>query len=520
MTNKSNLFLKEIKFIGFSLKIYQLFLVFLLVLVSILIKSNSLNKIPVFVDEAIYVRWSQIMKNEAQLRFLPLSDGKQPLFMWTTIPFFKIFADPLIAGRMVSVFCGAGTTLGVFLLSYLIFKSFFWAMIAGAIYIFVPFTFVFDRMALVDSLLSFFGIWSLNLALLLFSLPRLDLSLILGLVLGVGLITKSPAMFFLVLSLATVLSPLVLGKKPSMEFLKRPLFSFFILILAFIIYNVLKLGPNFHMIAIRNKDYLWPLSEIAKHPLDPLVPHLKDAIRYYWHYFARLGFILSLLGIFVSLKKILSKKGFLENIYFLILLVWLILPLVVQSAMGKVFTARYIFYGVPIMVVFLVVGLRFLFTIFKNKIFYCLVFVTLFLSFFNFDIKLLSDPTKAIWPLDERKGYLEDWTSGWGIKETADYLINSETQAHIVIGTEGYFGTLPDGLQMYLQGYEEKITAIGVGYPIKSIPESLINAKDFGDDVYLLVNKSRFKIKDQIGLELLKEYKKPGNDSLLFLKLK
>jgi len=296
--------------------------------------------------------------------------------------------------------------------------------------------------------------------------------------------------------------------------------SFCVLILAFIIYNILKLVPNFHMIAIRNKDYLWSISDIVKHPLDPLIPHLKDVLRYYWLYLGKIGLILGLVGFTFKLKELIFKKRFLKDPLFLILTAWFFLPLIAQSAMGKVFTARYIFYGLPIMVVFIVYGLIFISKILRKRYQKLILIIALFIPFLVFDFFLLTNPASADLPADEYAGYLQDWTAGQGIKETAEYLKNLNTDNHIVIGTEGYFGTLPDGLQIYLQGSEDKITAIGVGYPIKEIPESLVNAKDFGDDVYLLVNKSRFKINDLKGLDVIKEYKKPGDDSLLFLRLK
>ena len=83
----------------------------------------NLNGLPVFVDEAIYIRWAQIMRSEATLRFLPLQDGKQPLFMWSMIPMFKVFADPVIAGRVLSVLAGFGSLLGLTTLSFLLFSS-------------------------------------------------------------------------------------------------------------------------------------------------------------------------------------------------------------------------------------------------------------------------------------------------------------------------------------------------------------------------------------------------------------
>ena len=40
-----------------------------------------LATLPIFTDEAIYIRWGQIAKNDAAWRFISLTDGKQPLFI-------------------------------------------------------------------------------------------------------------------------------------------------------------------------------------------------------------------------------------------------------------------------------------------------------------------------------------------------------------------------------------------------------------------------------------------------------
>jgi len=71
-----------------------------IVFLALLLRLYRLDYLPVFADEAIYIRWAQIMKSESTLRFLPLSDGKQPLYMWSVIPFLKLIGDPLIAGRV------------------------------------------------------------------------------------------------------------------------------------------------------------------------------------------------------------------------------------------------------------------------------------------------------------------------------------------------------------------------------------------------------------------------------------
>src|SRR3989337_667974 len=125
------------------------------------LRLASLTYVPAFFDEAIYIRWSQVMRAEPTLRFVPLSDGKQPLFMWLTIPLFKIFSDPLIAGRIVSGFSGLGTVIGIFVLTQLLFKSRKMSLLASLIYAISPFSIFFDRLALADSMLSMFGVWAL-----------------------------------------------------------------------------------------------------------------------------------------------------------------------------------------------------------------------------------------------------------------------------------------------------------------------------------------------------------------------
>ena len=95
--------------------------IFLLPFIFLYLVSRCINltSLPVFADEAIYIRWSQVIKAVETLRFIPLTDGKQPLFMWLTIPFFKIVSDPLVAGRAVSVLAGLGSLVILYLIAIL-----------------------------------------------------------------------------------------------------------------------------------------------------------------------------------------------------------------------------------------------------------------------------------------------------------------------------------------------------------------------------------------------------------------
>ena len=494
-------------------------------------RFQHLTSIPVFADEAIYLRWSQIIKSVETLRFIPLTDGKQPLFMWLTVPFFKLSPDPLISGRALSIMAGFGSLITIFLitaliknwsstkqnkhpnpLSYIlqtISTNFYPAITASFLYCLIPLFFFFDRLALADNLLNMFGLFALYLSLLQSRFHRFDLSILLGFVLSLAYITKSPAIFFIVLS---ILTTFLINYKQLPNWSKLSILNLISLIITLISYNLLRLGPQFQMIATRNKDYVWKLSELIQHPLDPLKPHLIDIFHIYNYFlFPVLLLVLLIFIVFLLLK---NKKQLIKP-YNLVFLLWWVLPLIANAIFAKVFTARYILYTLPPLFLLLFQ----IFTSVKNKNLSKIVIILLIVfslsrlysfSFQPFQLKLPSTET----------GYIQDWTSGWGIKASADYLINQAKNHNVIVGTEGFFGTLPDGLQMYTNQIPH-LTVFGVGVNLEEIPTKLIDAKQHGDDVYLLINQSRLKLlpQDFKKLETISTYPKPHSPPLLLIKI-
>ncbi len=491
-----------------------------LVLVLFSLRFYHLTLLPVFADEAIYVRWAQIMKAEETLRFLPLSDGKQPLYMWIVIPFLKIFRDPLIAGRVVSVLSGFGTLVGVTVLSWLLFKSKKVTFVSAFIYALMPYTFFFDRMALVDSMLSMFGIWTFIFAYLAVTTSKLDYAMLAGFSLGGAWLTKSPALFFALL-LPTILF-FAKWQNNYKQNLSTFLKGFYLLTVTFVLgyglNNILRLGPNFSLVATRNLDYVYPLSHFLLTPLDPLKPFLFESGRWLI-ILGTAGVVLLAIGSYVfNFKK--------YTLIYLVLAIWLFGPIFIEAEFAKVLTARYIYFTIPYLII--IAGACFIY--FSKK--WYLLFLTLLTLFLIqsviFDFYLLKNPLKANLPRSERSGYLEEWTAGQGIAQAASYLENYKLQNpndKIVVGTEGYFGTLPDGLQIYLNKYPE-ITVIGVGLNFTNVPKPLKESRDAGNKTYLLINNERFKgDPEKEGLKLIAEYPKAmrpdgTHQSLLFFELK
>ncbi len=469
-----------------------------ILLLALFLRTYNLFSIPIFADEAIYVRWSQVMRAVASLRFLPLSDGKQPLFMWVTIPFLKIFSDPMIAGRAVSILSGIGTLVGIFLLTDKLFgkKP---ALFASLLYAVSPFTVFFDRMALVDSMLAMFGIWSLYLGILTSLTLRLDYAMLTGFALGGAYLTKSPGIFFLGLLPSTILVTNIKGEKWKTG-IKLVGLWMVAWVIALALYNILRLGPEFHMLGLRNKDYVYTVSEILKHPLDPLMPHVGDIKTWLWVLLPGTTLFAATLGSIVDLKKNWNKK--------LLLLAWVLGPLLVEAALAKVFTARYVLFTTTPLFILAGLGSAYLSKRFKVPATVgILLLVPISINYF-----LLTNPEKAPLPRNERAGYLEEWTSGTGIREIAKYIKSEKDKnpnQNIVVGTEGFFGTLPDGLQIYLSDIPG-IVVRGVGITITEVDSSLTDAKKAGNRVFLVVNSTRFKIlnPEEKGLKLVSKYPK------------
>ena len=478
-------------------------------ILALYLRIYNLTILPVFADEAIYVRWAQVMRAEPTLRFLPLSDGKQPLFMWLVIPFLKMFSDPLFAGRFTSVVAGLATLVGIFLLSFTLFKSKKVSLIAALIYALSPFSVFFDRMALVDSLLTTFGVWTLLGAIFTARTLRMDFAMLTGFALGGGLLTKSPALFFVLLSPLTWVF--------SKRLVKLSLLFMVTLAIGYGMYNILRLGPNFNMIALRNGDYVYPLSHFWTRFWDPLFPFFDRSFEWIWALGPGIILFLLMGGLFFNLKKFPRETA--------ILSLWFLIPILVQAEFAKVFTARYILFSLPYL--YILAASVFLEKKELVKKFLTLGFIVFVFSAVKIDYLLLTDPERVNLPRSERSGYLEEWTAGYGLKEVSEYLVselNKKPAQTIVVGTEGYFGTLPDGLQIYVNDFRN-IIVIGVGLPVAEVDKSLVDSKKAGNKTYLVVNSNRFwGEEEELGLKLLAAYPKAvkpdgSRETLLFFEV-
>jgi 4-amino-4-deoxy-L-arabinose transferase-like glycosyltransferase len=462
----------------------------LIILVYLALHLAAINKLPVFADEAIYIRWAQLIIDDwRQYLFFPLNDGKTPIFIWLLVPFQFIFTDQLIAGRVLALLAGVAQLLTVKQLAQELQLKPISQWLAVALTALLPFWFFHHQMALIDGMLT---LWlSLSLLFIIKAFKHikdklwLRFSLVAGLFFGLGLLTKLPALLF-----APTLAVLAFCwdiKKPITKstWVKRGLIISIVLVLGFDLFALLKLHPAFGQLFSRGSDFLFPWKEVLLHQgWRSTLPSWPNYLYYLGQYLTWPILILSLLGLLTNKKsQVLALH-----------LSWIIFagPIFL---LGKVVYPRYL---LPVSIFLTLAATVSFDELIKkrvvNFIAWFLVAVSLICSG-RFIYLHIFQPTKLNLVSADKTQYLYEWSAGYGVKETVNLISELKQKQNVLVLTEGYFGTLPDGLLMYFhQENVENMHIVGIGQPIRSLPSNLNQLTDDVDQILLVANSHRIHI--------------------------
>ncbi len=487
----------------------EIITILLLALFTFITRVINLTLIPIFTDEAIYIRWAQIGLADPAHRFIALTDGKQPLFTWLMYPMLKIFSDPLFAGRFVSVMTGVVAVLGVYMVGRELFGKKI-ALISSILYIFSPFTLLYDRLALMDSLLSAIGIWSLYLEILLVTRLRLDVALILGFTVGLGLLTKSSAYFYIYL----LPFGLILFDWKRTKLLKRLgkfiALSTIIIAITQVMYNALRLSPWFYLIRQKNYSFIYTVPEIIKSPFSVFLPNLNGLFQFLTAY---LTIPLDILLV-VALTYFIIRRD--KKI--ILLFLWFVTPFLALALFGKVLFPRFILFMILPLLIISARMIGEVGILFKKNNFILPIIAVLILIYPAYQSFLLVySPIKAAIPQNDRNQLMDDWPSGYGVKEVVSYLDRESKKGKLVIGTEGTFGLFPAAIEIYLKK-NENIDIRGY-WPVGEVPQDLLDSARIYPTY--LVFKDTQKVPSSWPLELVGKYPRGrGYTNLLFYKVK
>lgn len=470
---------------------------------------SALTSLPVFADEAIYIRWAQLIMDDAgQYLFFALNDGKTPLFIWLLVPFQYLFADQLFAGRIVSVLVGFIQlwVIGAITKELGGTKKTIWLSIL--LTTILPFWYFHHRMALMD------GFLTLNISIALWSLLKLThqpLSSkswlqvlwnkdsakwmgLTGLAIGMALWTKLPAVLILLTFPFYSLLPNKIKLKQRLWLLSKILVSILIGLLFFLL---LKLHPAFGQLFSRGGDFLYPFSDVFFKGV--WMTTLRNTPTYIGYFVSYLSLAVILLNVYGLFSPRYQKQQWL----LFISAMSIIGPI---ALLGKVVYPRYFLPAIIFLTVSAVLSLqeithRYIYqqSNLATKMIGTLVVMTLLSQMVAvssaFIMAQLTTPDSTPFVSADQTQYLDEWSSGHGIPETVQ-LIQQLSQDHsVAVATEGYFGTLPDGLLMYFHNQNvDHISIEGIGQPVSQIPHSFISQTQSFQQILLVVNSHRLNL--------------------------
>ncbi len=438
----------------------------------LLTRTANLTSLPMFTDEAIYIRWSQIGSRDANWRFISLTDGKQPLFTWIMMVYFKLIdADPLIIGRLVSVTAGCCTLIFLMMIAHTLFHHVKTTVITGFLYIFSPFAVWYDRLALYDSLVSALFVLNMYVGLLLVKYVRLDVSLIYGMTLGMGLLNKSSGL------LSVFLAPVytVFFKKSGLKWVTLLLLS---AILSHMYYSVLRLSPFFHMIGLKNTVFIYTVNEWLTHPFKFFLGNIRGMTDWLMHYVSWPVIVLSIMPVVIFWKNTRQK---------IFLFLHFLVPYIGLALFAKVLYPRFILFMVMPLFILAADALRRLDGYMMNKRLLYPVLAILFFPLMQTSYYIVTDPIHAPIHDADRSQMIDDWPSGGGVREVVSYLEVQAKNSTITVFTDGTFGLLPYALEIYLVDHPN-ITIQGI-WPFPADMPSEIYEKTAMSDVFIVTNQ-------------------------------
>ncbi|MDP2649851.1 MAG: glycosyltransferase family 39 protein [bacterium] len=420
---------------------FEFFVLSALILIYFATRFYSILSLPIFTDEAIYIRWAQIAKQDANWRFISLTDGKQPMFIWLMMISLRFIQDPLLAGRVVSVGAGFLTLIGMYFLGREIFKNNKIGLISSALYVIFPMALVYDRMALYDSLVGTFAVWSLLLIIILARKVRMDASLILGMVTGGGVLTKTSA-FFSIYLLPFSLLLFNWGEKGiKSKLLKWVGLGFISVALTYSFYSILRLSPFFHIIDEKNTIFVYPLKDWLQHPLEFFILNCHAFWDWTNLYLTWPLLLLALLSFFVA-RSFTKEK--------ITLFLWFIIPIAALGLFGRTLYPRFIFFMILPLLPLIAYSLVNIYPRFKRVYLFIIFCFLVFILAFKTDYLILTDFAKSNIPSSDTQQYLTRWPAGGGIKKSIEFFEKEAKKGKIYIATEGTFGLLPYAFEIYL----------------------------------------------------------------------
>lgn len=460
---------------------------FLFWIVFVLIYAYRLTIFPIFEDEAIHLLMAErLFESPLKNLFIYMSHNFLPGFGGLFFPMRFFIGDSLLAGRLLNVLLASS----IFFWLYLV-KNFFrlpirFIVLSSTLIFFSPILFLNSRIALLDTAVMVFSLWSLYLFLLVVNKPKPFYLVLFFFVLLTCLLIKFTS-FFILPSLVYIFF-LNYRKTKSLTRYKYPLLTLLFASMAFL----LIISPFFFQVS----DILKTGSVIILKTGDILTRvHQNFWLFLNWSKVYYPLFPLSLLS-FAAL--ILTKRKSKGSELMMAIFIWFITSFLAMVCFNRFFYPRHILMLlIPVLVIPIFVLLRYPP---KISVFFVALLVFMRITLFK-DLVFDDTFTKAQMVKEDRFQYFEDYTSGINIGSIANFISDKAVangDEKVTVWLDGSW-VMEYGLRRALENVPNIEFKSFVDFESRRYAIAGKVIKDNNKLAYVVVNKNRpLNIKDLV----------------------
>lgn len=398
-------------------------------------------RFPPHVDEALFARWTLEGFEDRHLLFLPLAFGNNPMQEWVGIGVMHLGVEPLTALRLVSLASGL---VALFVVAWLARElgGDRAALAAALVWAVLPFTVVYGAVGLTDPLVTALVAVAMALQLAIARRPRLVLALLLGVVIGVGLLTK------LTMTIALWLMPLGAlvfdwQQQALRSRLLRWLGSLALAVaVSALCYQVLRLSDAY-AISGEQRDVLVSMHSVGAFLDDP-ARWLRDnwtSYRVAFRGYLTVPLVVTAAVGVAAVLRTVPRLG-------LFFVGWLVLPLAAVVALADTPFVRWLTILLPALVPLIGVGVVEIVSAAERllgrarpvvrSIVALGVLVVLLAPALAWDVRTLSDPVTQVYPGRDDVDYVTEWSAGGPWLELAPILRRVPGSASVAWAGGGY----------------------------------------------------------------------------------
>ena len=428
-----------------------------IVALHLITRLPHLTRLPVFLDEAMHLDWA--FRTAATGQLVGHTDGGRYLPIWAWAVVAAPASDPLRAARLVSVVSGLTAVLGLAWLGRLL-DSPHAGILAAFLYVAAPFTLLYDRMALVDSLLAALVTHALLLGVLWARTARRLWAVGLGLAVGAAGLTKLSGLLALALPAALALA----SRAPHRGRLRAQLawaYGIALVLLFPLFLDVAGTGKFF-------SENLWVLRPGADGE-SFLGRNARLAGEWLLAYLTPMGAALIVLAAALALRE--RRRA--DLLLLCVALGWCAFFVLVG---GRYWFPRYVLPAIPPL--FLLLALA---AARRGRAATWVTAGLLTVAWIRFDAALIADPARAPLPPVERSQYIYDWPSGYGLAEIVAAMRQAAEREPVTVLRDQSSTPLREGLDLMLRSGGARIDVVDA--PVK--------AGDFGESIERLLAAGR-----------------------------